>query len=398
MKIHEYQAKELLAEAGATVPRGIVASTPAEAQQAFDRLGGPVVLKAQVHAGGRGKGHFKDSGKDWGGVKFVKSRDEAGAAAEVMLRYPLVTKQTGPEGQRVSRVLVVEAQSKIAREVYVGMVLDREIGLPVLMACAEGGVEIEEVAARHPEKILKTAVDPDAGLQPFQARRVAYDLGFQGEQVPQAEKVLTALARVFLDKNCSLAEINPLVVTDAGAVQVLDAKMTFDDNALFRHPDVERLRDLTEENPAEVRAGKAGLTYISMTGNIGCLVNGAGLAMSTMDIIKYHGGEPANFLDVGGGVTPEGAIEAFRIILSDPRVRGILVNIFGGIAKCDLIAEALVKAGREVGFKVPVVVRLEGTNVDRARQILAAARSELPMIEPAGGLTEAAKKVVGAAR
>jgi succinyl-CoA synthetase beta subunit len=398
MKIHEYQAKELLAAAGATVPHGIVVTTPAEAQQAFDRLGGPVVLKAQVHAGGRGKGHFKDSGKDWGGVKFIKSRDDAGRVAEVMLQYPLVTKQTGPEGQRVSRVLVVEAQSKIAREVYVGMVLDRELGLPVLMACAEGGVEIEEVAARHPEKILKTAVDPDAGLQPFQARRVAYDLGFQGEQVPQAEKVLTALARVFLDKDCSLAEINPLVVTDAGAVQVLDAKMTFDDNALFRHPDVERLRDLTEENPAEVRAGKAGLTYISMTGSIGCLVNGAGLAMSTMDIIKYHGGEPANFLDVGGGVTPEGAIEAFRIILSDPRVRGILVNIFGGIAKCDLIAEALVKAGREVGFKVPVVVRLEGTNVDRARQILAAARSELPMIEPAGGLTEAAKKVVAAAK
>lgn len=398
MKIHEYQAKELLAAAGAAVPRGTVVATPAEAQQAFDRLGGPVVLKAQVHAGGRGKGHFKDSGQDWGGVKFVKGRDEAGRVADVMLKYPLVTKQTGPEGQRVSRVLVVEAQSKIAREVYVGMVLDREIGLPILMACAEGGVEIEEVAARHPEKILKTVVDPDAGLQPFQARRMAYDLGFKGDEVPQAEKVMSALARVFLDKDCSLAEINPLVVTDRGEVQVLDAKVTFDDNALFRHPDVAKLRDLTEENPAEVRAGKAGLTYISMSGNIGCLVNGAGLAMSTMDIIKYHGGEPANFLDVGGGVTPEGAIEAFRIILSDPRVKGILVNIFGGIAKCDLIAEALVKAGREVGFKVPVVVRLEGTNVDRAREILAAARSELPMIEPANGLTEAAKKVVAAAR
>jgi succinyl-CoA synthetase beta subunit len=398
MKIHEYQAKELLAAACAAVPRGIVVATPAEAQQAFDRLGGPVVLKAQVHAGGRGKGHFKESGQDWGGVKFVKGRDEAARVAEVMLRYPLVTKQTGPEGQRVSRVLVVEAQSKIAREVYVGMVLDREIGLPILMACAEGGVEIEELAARHPEKILKTVVDPDAGLQPFQARRMAYDLGFKGDEVPQAEKVMTALARVFLDKDCSLAEINPLVVTDRGEVQVLDAKVTFDDNALFRHPDVEKLRDLTEENPAEVRAGKAGLTYISMSGNIGCLVNGAGLAMSTMDIIKYHGGEPANFLDVGGGVTPEGAVEAFRIILSDPRVKGILVNIFGGIAKCDLIAEALVKAGREVGFKVPVVVRLEGTNVDRAREILASARSGLPMIEPASGLTEAAKKVVAAAK
>jgi succinyl-CoA synthetase beta subunit len=397
MKIHEYQAKALLAEAGAAVPRGIVASSPAEAQQAFDRLGGPVVHKAQVHAGGRGKGHFKGSGKDWGGVKFVRSRDEAGQVADVMLRYPLVTKQTGEEGQRVAKVLVVEAQSKIAREVYVGMVIDRAAGLPLLMACAEGGVEIEEVAARHPEKILRTLVDPDAGLQPYQARRLAYDLGFQGEQVAQAEKVLAALARVFLDKDCSLAEINPLVVTDKGEVQVLDAKITFDDNALFRHPDIQRLRDESEENPAELRAGRAGLTYISLGGNIGCLVNGAGLAMATMDIIKYHGGEPANFLDVGGGVTPEGAIEAFRIILSDPRVKGILVNIFGGIAKCDLIAEALVKAGREVGFQVPVVVRLEGTNVDRARQILAAARAELPTMEPATDLTDAAKKVVAAA-
>jgi succinyl-CoA synthetase beta subunit len=399
MKIHEYQAKELLAAAGAAVPRGIVAATPAEAQRAFDQLGGgPVVLKAQVHAGGRGKGHFKGSGKDWGGVKFVKSRDEAGQVAEVMFQYPLVTRQTGEEGQRVSRVLVVEAQSKIAREVYVGMVLDRAAGLPVLMACAEGGVEIEEMAAQHPEKILKTAVDPDGGLHPFQARRLAYELGFQGEEVPQAERIMTALAHVFLDKDCSLAEINPLVVTDAGQVQVLDAKTTLDDNALFRHADIEQLRDLTEENPAEVRATRAGLTYISLHGNIGCLVNGAGLAMSTMDIIKYHGGEPANFLDVGGGVTPEGAVEAFRIILSDPRVKGILVNIFGGIAKCDLIAEALVKAGREVGFQVPVVVRLEGTNVEKARQVLAAARAELPTMEPATDLTDAARKVVAAAR
>jgi succinyl-CoA synthetase beta subunit len=266
------------------------------------------------------------------------------------------------------------------------------------MACAEGGVEIEEVAARHPEKILKEPVDPAAGLQAYQARKLAFDLGFRGDEVAQAEKVMTALARVFVDKDCSLAEINPLVVTDRGAVQVLDAKMTFDDNALFRHPDVAALRDESEENPAEVRAGRAGLTYISLGGNIGCLVNGAGLAMSTMDIIKYHGGEPANFLDVGGGVTAEGASEAFRIILSDPRVRGVLVNIFGGIAKCDLIAEALVKAGREVGFKVPVVVRLEGTNVEKAREILKSVRAELPMIEPAGGLTEAAQKIVAAAK
>jgi succinyl-CoA synthetase beta subunit len=397
MKIHEYQAKELLAAAGAAVPRGIVAGSAAEAQRAFDQTGGPVVLKAQIHAGGRGKGRFRDSGKDWGGVKFVRSRDEVGQVAEVMFKYPLVTKQTGEQGQRVSKVLVQEA-ADIAREIYVGMVVDRAVGKPVLMACAEGGVEIEEVAARSPEKILKAPVDPDAGLHPFQARGLAFALGFAGEQVAGAEKLMSALARMFLEKDCSLAEINPVVVTPKGEVLALDAKMTFDDNALFRHPDIAKLRDLTEENPAEIQAGKAGLTYISLDGNIGCLVNGAGLAMATMDIIKYHGGEPANFLDVGGGVTPEGASEAFRIILADPRVKGVLVNIFGGIAKCDLIAEALVKAGRGVGFKVPVVVRLEGTNVEKARQILAGVRSELPMIEPAAGLTEAAKKVVAAAK
>jgi succinyl-CoA synthetase beta subunit len=397
MKIHEYQAKELLAAAGAAVPRGIIASSPAEVQQAFDRIGGPVVLKAQIHAGGRGKGRFKDSGKDWGGVKFVRSRDEAAAVAEVMFKYPLVTKQTGEKGQRVAKVLVQEA-ADIAREIYLGMVVDRGVGLPVLMACAEGGVEIEEVAARSPEKILRATVNPDAGLQPYQARRLAYELEFTAEQAPKAEALMTALARVFLDKDCSLAEVNPLVVTPNGDVLALDAKMTFDDNALFRHPDIEALRDESEEDPAELRAARAGLTYISLGGTIGCLVNGAGLAMSTMDIIKYHGGEPANFLDVGGGVTAEGASEAFRILLADPRVKGVLVNIFGGIAKCDLIAEALVKAGREVGFKVPVVVRLEGTNVDKAREILAAARGELPMMQTAAGLTEAAKKVVEAAK
>jgi succinyl-CoA synthetase beta subunit len=399
MKVHEYQAKELLAAAGAPVPRGVVVASPAEAAAAFDKLGGgPVVLKAQVHAGGRGKGTFKGSGKDFGGVKFVKIRDDAAAVAEVMFKYPLVTNQTGPEGQKVSRVLVVEAGDKIAKEFYVGMVLDRALGLPVVMASAEGGVEIEEVAAKHPEKILRTPVDPASGLQPYQARRLAFALGFTAEQAPKAEAIMQALAKIFVEKDCSLAEINPLVVRENGAVEVLDAKMNFDDNALFRHPEIEKLRDLTEENPAEVRAGKAGLSYISLTGNIGCLVNGAGLAMSTMDIIKYHGGEPANFLDVGGGVTPEGAIEAFRIILSDPRVKGVLVNIFGGIAKCDLIAEALVKAGREVGFKVPVVVRLEGTNVDKAREILDGVRGELPMIQSAKGLTEAAQKVVAAAK
>jgi succinyl-CoA synthetase beta subunit len=397
MKIHEYQAKELLAAAGAAIPRGIVASSPAEAQKAFDRLGGPVVLKAQVHAGGRGKGRFKGSGKDFGGVKFIKTREEVAPVAEVMFKYPLITKQTGEAGQRVSKVLV-QAAADIAREVYLGMVLDRALAMPVLMACAEGGVEIEEVAARSPEKILKEPVSPEVGLHPFQARKLAYALGFPAEQAPQAEAIMTALARVFLDKDCSLAEINPLVVTPTGEVLALDAKMTFDDNALFHHPDVAALRDEAEEDPAELRAARAGLSYISLTGNIGCLVNGAGLAMSTMDIIKYHGGEPANFLDVGGGVTAEGASEAFRIILADPRVKGVLVNIFGGIAKCDLIAEALVKAGREVGFQVPVVVRLEGTNVDKAREILASVRGELPMIQLAAGLTEAAQKVVAAAK
>jgi succinyl-CoA synthetase beta subunit len=398
MKIHEYQAKELLAAAGAAVPRGLVASSPAEAVAAFDRIGGKaVVLKAQVHAGGRGKGRFKDSGKDFGGVKFLTRREDVAAVAEVMFKYPLVTRQTGEQGQKVSKVLVQEA-ADIAREYYVGMVLDRAAGLPVLMVSKEGGVEIEEVAAKDPDAILKTPVDPRTGLQPFQARRLAYALGFDAGQAPQAEAIMTALARVFLDKDCSLAEINPLAVTPAGDVVVLDAKMSFDDNGLFRHPDVAALRDETEETAAELRAQKANLSFISLDGNIGCLVNGAGLAMSTMDIIKYHGGRPANFLDVGGGVTPEGAIEAFRIILSDPKVKGILVNIFGGIARCDVIAEALVKAGREVGFRVPVVVRLEGTNVEKARQILEGVRGELPMIQSAAGLTEAAQKVVAAAK
>jgi succinyl-CoA synthetase beta subunit len=397
MKIHEYQAKELLQAAGAPVPRAIVASTAEEAAKAFDALGGPVVLKAQVHAGGRGKGKFKGSGKDFGGVKFVTTRADARAAAEVMLEYPLVTLQTGEEGQKVAKVLVVEAKEKIVREVYVGVLLDRAVGLPLLMGCAEGGVEIEEVAARHPEKILKLHFDATAGLPAYKARKMALDLGFTGDQVTQAADVFVALAKTFLDKDCTLAEVNPLGVMESGKVMVIDAKITFDENALFRHPELAALRDEGEENPAELRAGRAGLTYISLSGNIGCLVNGAGLAMSTMDIIKYHGGSPANFLDVGGSVTPAGAIEAFRIILSDPKVKGVLVNVFGGIAKCDTIADALVKAGREVGFKVPVVVRLEGTNVDKARTVLEAAKAELPTMQTASDLTDAAKKVVAAA-
>jgi succinyl-CoA synthetase beta subunit len=395
MKIHEYQAKELLAAAGAAVPRGIVASSPAEAQKAFDQMGGkPVVLKAQIHAGGRGKGRFKNSGKDWGGVKYLTKRDDISAVAEVMFKYPLVTKQTGEAGQKVSKVLVQDA-ADIAREVYLGMVIDRAIGLPVLMACAEGGVEIEEVAARSPEKILKAAVNPNTGLQPFQARRLAYALEFTAEQAPKAEAIMTALARVFLDKDCSLAEINPLVVTPTGEVLALDAKMTFDDNALFRHPEIEKLLDETEENPAELRAARAGLSFIQLEGNIGCLVNGAGLAMSTMDIIKYHGGEPANFLDVGGGANKEQVTEAFRILLADPRVKAVLVNIFGGIMKCDIIANAILAAFQEVKPKVPFVVRLEGTNVEQGRKILSDSGLN---ITTATGMTDAAKKVVGATR
>jgi succinyl-CoA synthetase beta subunit len=394
MKIHEYQAKELLAAAGAAVPRGIVASSPAQAQQAFDRMGGDVVLKAQVHAGGRGKGRFKESGKDWGGVKFIRTRDEVGAVAEVMLKYPLVTKQTGEQGQKVSKVLVQEA-ADITREVYLGMVVDRAVGLPVVMACAEGGVEIEEVAARNPELILKAPVNPDAGLLPFQTRRLAYALGFTAEQAPRAEALMTALARVFLEKDCSLAEINPVVVTPKGDVLALDAKMTFDDNALFRHPDIEKLRDEAEENPAELRAARAGLSFIQLTGNIGCLVNGAGLAMSTMDIIKYHGGEPANFLDVGGGANKEQVTEALRILLADPRVKAVLINIFGGIMKCDTIATAMVAAFQEVKPKVPFVVRLEGTNVEQGRKILVDSGLN---VTTATGMTDAAKKVVAAAR
>jgi succinyl-CoA synthetase beta subunit len=394
MKIHEYQAKELLAAAGATVPRGIVASTVEEVRAAFDRLGGPVVLKAQVHAGGRGKGRFKDSGKDFGGVKFVKTKDEAGQVAEVMFKYPLVTKQTAAEGQKVAKVLVQEA-ADIAREIYVGLVIDRTRQLPILMASAEGGVDIEEVAAKSPEKILKVSVDPAVGLQPFQARTLAFELGFTGAQIAQAEKVMIALARVFLDKDCSLAEINPLIVNKKGTVEVLDAKMTFDDNALFRQSDIDKMRDVSEEDPAELRAAKAGLSFINLTGDIGCLVNGAGLAMSTMDIIKYHGGLPANFLDVGGGAKKEQVTEALRILLSDERVKAVLINIFGGIMKCDIIAAAVIAAFKEVQPKVPFVVRLEGTNVAEGRKLLKESGLNLTT---ATDLTDAAKKVVAAAK
>jgi succinyl-CoA synthetase beta subunit len=395
MKIHEFQAKDLLAAAGAPIPRGVVASSPDEAVAAFDKLGGkPVVLKAQVHAGGRGKGKFQGSGKDFGGVKYLTKRDDVKAVAELMFKYPLVTKQTGEEGQKVSKVLV-QAAADIAREIYLGMVLDRDRGLPVMMASAEGGVEIEEVAARSPEKILKTSVSPELGLQPFQARRLAYELGFSAEQIPAAEKIMMAVSKVFLDKDASLVEINPLVVTPSGEVLALDAKINFDDSALFRHKDVATLRDESEEDPAELRATKSGLNFIKLNGTIGCLVNGAGLAMGTMDIIKYYGGEPANFLDVGGGANKDQVTEAFRILLGDKNVKAVLVNIFGGIMKCDTIAGAILAAFDEVGFHVPLVVRLEGTNVEQGRKLLTESGRK---IATAAGMAEAAQAVVAAAK
>ncbi len=406
MKIHEYQAKDLLAAAGANVPKHIVVKTPEEAAAAFDQLtlveqgstepsgnGGGVVVKAQVHAGGRGAGQLLGFADKLGGVKFCPTKEKVKAVASAMLAHPLKTKQTAPEGTKI-QTLIVQADAEPDKEFYLSMVLDRVSGVPIMMASAEGGMDIEEVAHHHPEKIIKVQVAPETGLLPFQARRLAYELGFTGDQAVKAEKIMLALSKVYLAKDASLAEINPLAITKKGDVVVLDAKFDFDDNALFRHPEIAALRDLNEENPAEVRAGKANLNFIQLDGTIGCLVNGAGLAMGTMDIVKYHGGNPANFLDVGGSVTADGAIEAFRIILSDTNVKGILVNVFGGIASCATIADALVKAGKEVGFKVPVVVRLEGNEVQKAREILAAAAGDLPTLKTAPDLTAAAKLVV----
>ena len=395
MKVHEYQAKELLAAAGANVPKHVVCTTPDEAAAAFDQLsnGGGVMVKAQIHAGGRGAGQLKGYDQKMGGVKFAPTRDKAKALAETMLKYPLVTLQTGPEGQPI-KTLIVQADAEPDKEFYVAVVFDRGSGVPVLMASAAGGMDIEKVAHETPEKILRVPISPETGLLPFQARRLAFELGFTGDQVGKAEKIMLALSKVFLAKDATLAEVNPLAVTKTGDVVVLDAKFDFDDNALFRHKDVEALRDPNEENPVEVQAGKVGLNYIQLDGTIGCLVNGAGLAMGTMDIIKYHGGNPANFLDVGGSVDDARALEAFRILLADKNIRGILVNVFGGIAKCDIIANALVKAGTELGFKVPVVVRLEGTNADLARDILKKASADLPTLRAAPDLTTAAKLVV----
>src|SRR3954469_23811617 len=387
MKIHEYQARQILSNYGIPVPPAEVVRTPEEAANAFKHLGGAMaVVKAQVYAGGRGKAGF---------VKLVKSADEARDAAKFMLSHRMVSVQTGPEGVPVS-VLIVAPGVDIAKEYYLGITVDRGRQTATMIASAEGGVEIEEVARTAPEKVLKEPLHPLLGLQPYQARELAYKLGFKDKMAGEAAKLMSNLAKAFMKTDASLAEINPLVITKDGKLLAIDAKFNFDDNALFRHKDVEAMADESQEKPLDVRAKKANLNYIALDGSIGCLVHGAGLAMATMDIIKLHGAEPANFLDVGGSVTAEGAVEAFSIILADPKVKGILVNIFGGIAKCDLIAEALVTAGRQIGFKVPVVVRLEGTNVERAREILKNAKSKLPTLIAATDLTDAAKKMVAA--
>ncbi|MEM7311047.1 MAG: ADP-forming succinate--CoA ligase subunit beta [Planctomycetota bacterium] len=384
MKIHEFQAKELLRGFGVAVPNGRECTTPEEAAKAHTELGTDVtVVKAQIHAGGRGKG---------GGVKLVRSADEAREVAEAMLGMQLVTHQTGPDGQKVRR-LWVEEGSNIADELYIGIVVDREQQVPVMMASSEGGMDIEEVAANTPEKILKAPFQPGEGLSEAEARRLAEGIGLSGDTATEGVRLLQALAQAFCELDCSLAEINPLVTTKEGKVLALDAKINFDSNGLFRHADVAALRDLHEEDAKEVEASKFDLSYIALDGNIGCMVNGAGLAMGTMDVIKLHGGEPANFLDVGGGATKENVKAAFKILLSDDNVKGVLVNIFGGIMRCDVIAEGICAAVQEIELRVPLVVRLEGTNVEKGRRILE--ESGLPIIT-AGDLDDAAGKICGA--
>ncbi len=395
MNIHEYQAKQLLAKFGVAVPRGGVAYTPDEAAKVATDLGGPVyVVKSQIHAGGRGAGRFQNDLNGKGGVRVVKSVDDVRENAAAMLGQVLVTKQTGEQGREVKR-LYIEEGADIKRELYLGMLVDRATSRITVMASTEGGMEIEEVAHDHPEKILKLAIDPVTGLQGFHGRRVAFALGLEGKQVAACVKFLTAMYKAFTDLDASTVEINPLVVTGAGDIIALDAKMNFDDNALFRHQDVEALRDEDEEDPAETEAAKHQLSYVKLDGNIGCMVNGAGLAMATMDIIKLYGGEPANFLDVGGGATKERVTQAFKIILGDKNVEGILVNIFGGIMRCDVIAEGVVAAAREISLNVPLVVRLEGTNVALGKKILA--ESGLPILS-ADNLADAAAKVVKAVK
>lgn len=386
MNIHEYQAKSLLQKFNVSVPRGKSAYTVEEALAGARELGGPVwVVKAQIHAGGRGKG---------GGVKVVKSLEAVEAEAKRMLGMTLVTHQTGPQGKQVGR-LYVEDGCDIARELYLSMLIDRATSSVVIMASTEGGMDIEEVAAHSPEKIVRVAIDPVMGLQAFHARKVAFALGLQGAQVGEAVKLLSSLYKAFTQLDAMMIEINPLVVTKAGSLICLDAKVGFDDNALFRHPDIEALRDESEEDPMEREASKHSLNYVKLDGNIGCMVNGAGLAMATMDIIQLAGGTPANFLDVGGGATRERVTTAFKLILSDPNVEGILVNIFGGIMRCDVIAEGIIAAAKEVSLSVPLVVRLEGTNVDLGKKILA--ESGLP-ITSADNLGDAAVKIVKAVK
>jgi succinyl-CoA synthetase beta subunit len=395
MNIHEYQAKGLLQKFGVAVPRGAVAYTAKEAEKVARDLASPVcVVKAQIHAGGRGAGHFKEAPNDKGGVRLCRSPEEAGRAAAAMLGKTLVTRQTGPKGREVKRIYVEEG-CDIKRELYLGLLVDRKTARITVMASTEGGMEIEEVAARHPEKILTTAIDPVTGLKPFHGRKLAYGLGLEGKQVAAAVTFLSGLYKAFVGLDASIVEINPLVVTGSGAVLALDAKMAFDDNALFRRKEVEELRDEAEEDPVEIEAGKHGLNYVKLDGNIGCMVNGAGLAMATMDIIKLYGGAPANFLDVGGGATRERVSIAFKLILSDANVEGILVNIFGGIMRCDVIAEGIVAAAREVSLHVPLVVRLEGTNVRLGKKILG--ESGLPILS-ADNLADAAEKVVRAVK
>ncbi len=413
MKVHEYQAKDLLKAAGVAVPEGIVATTPDEAAAAFDKLGGGlIVVKAQVHAGGRGKGIAIGPDDDRGealeiasglkprkegmakGVQLVRSKEDAKRAAGELLGKTLVTYQTGAEGQMIKKVLITVGHD-IVQELYLGLAVDRELQCPVLMATTEGGVDIEIVAHDTPEKIHREPIDVGVGLADFQARKVCQALGLKGPAAKNGEKFLKAFVRFFMDSDASLAEINPLIVTDKGEVLALDAKLNFDDNAMFRHKDIADLVDVDEEDPNELRAGKSGLSYVSLDGDIACLVNGAGLAMSTMDLIKYHGGEPANFLDVGGGAQKDAVLEAFRILLADPHVKGVLVNIFGGIMKCDTIASALLAAYDEIDFKVPLVVRLEGTNVELGKKLLDESGRK---IITAVGLTDAAQKVVAAAK
>ncbi len=384
MNIHEYQAKEILRKYGVATLKGVMVESPDKAVEAAKSLGGAVhVVKAQIHAGGRGKG---------GGVKVAKSLDEVRDYTSKMLGMTLVTHQTGPEGKEVQKVYI-EQGCNIKKEYYAAVLLDRVTGRVVVMASAEGGVNIEEVAEKTPEKLIKVQVDPAVGLQPFQARQLAFAIGMKDKVAGKAAKFLMALYKAYVDKDCSIAEINPLVETAEGDVICLDAKMNFDSNALFKHPDIMELRDLTEEDPAEVEASKFDLAFIKLDGNIGCLVNGAGLAMSTMDIISLHGGSPANFLDVGGGANKEKVTNAFKLILKDPNVKGIFVNIFGGIMKCDIIAEGVIAASKELGLKVPLVVRLEGTNVELGKKMLK--ESGLNII-PADDLTDGAKKIVAA--